>query len=236
MRAAERRAPGSYLRNPRAICVYLSAGHDQAVQMDTQESVVQIISPYVSGRARGGRGGIAAKKATDTIPIVAALGDPVALGLIASEAQSGGNVTGITPYVKGLPAKQLELARELVPGAIGGTPLPRDVRKQIGGWGRRRRRHGLPRGAHRGVQKNGKGVPSGSPKNLKKGPPALAPHRRDDGPAPPGGRPGNPELRRKRFPKKSWERGPRAIVQKFEKGTRRLGASASRAGRFLAET
>src|SRR5262249_49170603 len=40
----------------RAICVYLSAGHDHAVQMDTPESVVQIISPYVSGRAQGGRG------------------------------------------------------------------------------------------------------------------------------------------------------------------------------------
>ena len=62
---------------------------------------------------------VAAKKATDTIPIVvAALGDPIDLGLIASEARPGGNVTGITPYVKGLPAKQLELARELIPGAM----------------------------------------------------------------------------------------------------------------------
>jgi putative tryptophan/tyrosine transport system substrate-binding protein len=61
---------------------------------------------------------VAASKATSTIPIVvAALADPVALGFAASDARPTGNVTGITPYVKGLPAKQLELARELVPGA-----------------------------------------------------------------------------------------------------------------------
>src|SRR5262249_8645605 len=45
MRTAECRAPGSYLRKPRAIYVYLSPGHDHAIQMDTRESVVQIISP-----------------------------------------------------------------------------------------------------------------------------------------------------------------------------------------------
>jgi putative tryptophan/tyrosine transport system substrate-binding protein len=42
----------------------------------------------------------------------------VHLGLIASESRPGGNVTGIAPYVAGLPAKQMELAREVVPGAI----------------------------------------------------------------------------------------------------------------------
>ena len=57
-------------------------------------------------------------KATATIPIVVgALADPVELGLIKSYARPGGNVTGIMPYVAGLPTKQLELARELVPGA-----------------------------------------------------------------------------------------------------------------------
>jgi putative tryptophan/tyrosine transport system substrate-binding protein len=49
--------------------------------------------------------------------VVPALADAVHLGLVASEARPGGNVTGITPYVAGLPAKQMELAREIVPGA-----------------------------------------------------------------------------------------------------------------------
>ena len=61
---------------------------------------------------------LAAKRATATIPIVTpALADAVHLGLIASDSRPGGNVTGITPYVAGLPAKQMELAREVVPGA-----------------------------------------------------------------------------------------------------------------------
>jgi putative tryptophan/tyrosine transport system substrate-binding protein len=61
---------------------------------------------------------VAARKATATIPIVsAALADPVGLGLVASIAQPGGNVTGIMPDVDRLPRKQIELAREIVPGA-----------------------------------------------------------------------------------------------------------------------
>ena len=61
---------------------------------------------------------VAAKKATSTIPIICpALADAVHLDLIASELRPGGNVTGIEPYVGGLPGKQIELAREIVPGA-----------------------------------------------------------------------------------------------------------------------
>jgi putative tryptophan/tyrosine transport system substrate-binding protein len=61
---------------------------------------------------------VAVRKLTSTIPIVSgALADAVHLGLIASEARPGGNVTGIEPYVGGLPAKQMELAREVVPSA-----------------------------------------------------------------------------------------------------------------------
>ena len=61
---------------------------------------------------------VAAKDATSTIPIVSgALADAVHLGLVASYAHPGGNVTGITPYIEGLPAKQMEFAREIVPDA-----------------------------------------------------------------------------------------------------------------------
>jgi len=61
---------------------------------------------------------VAARKVTATIPIVCpALADAVRLGLIASEAHPGGNVTGIAPYIAGLPKKQIELAREIAPGS-----------------------------------------------------------------------------------------------------------------------
>jgi putative ABC transport system substrate-binding protein len=61
---------------------------------------------------------VLARKATAVIPIVsAALADAVHLGLIASEARPGGNVTGVAPYVPGLPAKQMEFAREIAPNA-----------------------------------------------------------------------------------------------------------------------
>ena len=61
---------------------------------------------------------VAVRKLTSTIPIVSSfLADAVHLGLVVSFARPGGNVTGITPYIDGLPAKQLELARDLLPRA-----------------------------------------------------------------------------------------------------------------------
>ena len=57
---------------------------------------------------------VAARHATDTIPIVMVhAGNPVGAGLIASLARPGGNVTGIMNVPLG--SKQVQLIREIVP-------------------------------------------------------------------------------------------------------------------------
>src|SRR5260370_21963256 len=80
------------------------------------EEVVGLKPDVIVSGTRAGL--MAAKKLTDTIPIVAqGLIDPVGFGVAASHSRPGGNVTGLLFTVEDLPSKQLALAVEMVPSA-----------------------------------------------------------------------------------------------------------------------
>jgi putative ABC transport system substrate-binding protein len=64
----------------------------------------------------GTRAVLAAKKATQTIPIVfASVGNPVGTAIVDSLAQPGGNVTGLSSFTGDLSGKRLELLKEAFP-------------------------------------------------------------------------------------------------------------------------
>jgi putative tryptophan/tyrosine transport system substrate-binding protein len=87
----------------------------------------------------------AAQQATATIPIVmSATGfDPVQLGLVASLARPGGNITGLTLLIQDLHVKQIQLLKEVIPQltrvAVLGNPaipLPSQGRDDLDAAGR----------------------------------------------------------------------------------------------------
>ena len=67
---------------------------------------------------RGTPAAQAAKDATVTIPVVmAAIGEPLGVGIVDSLARPGGNITGFSAFVTELAAKRVELAKEMFPGS-----------------------------------------------------------------------------------------------------------------------
>jgi putative ABC transport system substrate-binding protein len=67
--------------------------------------------------ASGPPAALAAKNATETIPIVMAnISDPVGLKLVASLARPGGNITGLSTLTTGLMSKRVELLAEILTG------------------------------------------------------------------------------------------------------------------------
>jgi putative ABC transport system substrate-binding protein len=65
---------------------------------------------------RGTPAARAAKAATTTIPVVmAAIGDPLGVGVVARLARPGGNITGLSAFVSELTGKRVELLKDTFP-------------------------------------------------------------------------------------------------------------------------
>ena len=80
------------------------------------ELVAELVGLKVDVLVAGGSpAALAAKNATQTIPIVMVGINPVGLGLAASLSRPGGNVTGLSYYYEAIIAKRLQLLKELVP-------------------------------------------------------------------------------------------------------------------------
>src|SRR5439155_9893896 len=93
---------------------WAEGGYDRlpALAADLVDHKVDVIA------TTGGPSVLAAKSATSMIPIVFSSGaDPVELGLVASLARPGGNLTGVNFISIELMPKRLELLSELVPQA-----------------------------------------------------------------------------------------------------------------------
>jgi len=82
-----------------------------------EEIAAEFVRTKVDVIVTGGGAVLAAKQATSIVPIVFALAnDPVGIGLVASLARRGGNVTGLSQQATDLAGKRLDLLRVFIPG------------------------------------------------------------------------------------------------------------------------
>ena len=82
---------------------------------------------------RGTPAALAAKSATRTIPVVmAAIGEAVETGVVASIAQPGGNITGLSSFIADVVSKRLELLSEMVQNVRRIGRLPNRITPSAG--------------------------------------------------------------------------------------------------------
>jgi len=98
-----------------------------AIMRELVDSKVDVIVTACTPEAK------VAVKYTSTIPIVmAATGDPVAAGLVASLAKPGGNVTGVSAMLLDLSAKRLEIMKDAFPNVSRATVVWNPARPDNG--------------------------------------------------------------------------------------------------------
>jgi putative tryptophan/tyrosine transport system substrate-binding protein len=90
-----------------------AAGRDEVIGDFVADLVQRKVDVIV---VTGDREGLTAKNATFTIPIVTIVAtDPIRIGLAASLARPGGNVTGLTTMDRGIYGKRIEILKQVVP-------------------------------------------------------------------------------------------------------------------------
>jgi len=104
-----------YVENQNYVLEYRSADGDSERFPAFADELVRLRVDLIV--TRGTPAARAAKSATESIPIVmAAIGEPLGMGVVASLARPGGNVTGLSAFVTELAGKRVELLKELRPG------------------------------------------------------------------------------------------------------------------------
>jgi putative ABC transport system substrate-binding protein len=104
-----------YVEKQNYVLEYRSADGDAGRFPALAEELVRLRSDLIV--TRGTPAARAAKSATESIPIVmAAIGEPLGMGVVASLARPGGNVTGLSAFVTELAGKRVALVKELRPG------------------------------------------------------------------------------------------------------------------------
>jgi len=102
-----------YIEGQNIILEYRWANGDERLAELARELVQLKVDVILTGSTPAT---IAAKEATKTIPIIfGALSDPVGVGLVASLARPGGNITGMSLLAPELWPKRLELLKETLP-------------------------------------------------------------------------------------------------------------------------
>jgi putative ABC transport system substrate-binding protein len=104
-----------YVEGRNLIVEYRSAEANIELLPDAATDLVELKPPLIF--AVGTPTALAAKQATQTIPIVMIAADPVENGLVPSLAKPGGNLTGLSLLDARLALKRLELLKEALPKA-----------------------------------------------------------------------------------------------------------------------